>query len=193
METLGASLRIFADVLDRLGIPYLIGGSVASSVRGIARATRDIDIVAHILGIHAEPLARALGKDWYAEPNQIREAISHGRPFNVIHIRSGNKFDIFPATGEFHATQFRRATKVAVPFLEDDRLYPVTSAEDILLAKLRWYRDGGEVSTGQWNDIGGIVATNPSLDLEYLRDWAAKLRITDLLERALHSDEAQSG
>ena len=60
----------------------------------------------------------------------------------------------------------------------------VTTAEDILLAKLRWYRDGGEVSERQWNDIGSVIAINPNLDWEYVNLWAARLGVTSLLERA---------
>jgi hypothetical protein len=62
---------------------------------------------------------------------------------------------------------------------------PVSTPEDVLIAKLRWYKDGGEVSDRQWSDITGIVATNPKLDLEYARLWAERLKVTDLLERSL--------
>ena len=95
------------------------------------------------------------------------------------------KVDIFPAVDDFHATQLERATKVALDFLDDPRVYPVASAEDILLAKLRWYRMGGEVSERQWNDLTDIVGTNPDLDLVYLRLWAVRLNVEDLLEKAL--------
>lgn len=61
----------------------------------------------------------------------------------------------------------------------------VATAEDILLAKLRWYKDGGEVSERQWRDIEGIVAANPTLELDYTKRWAASLGLTELLERAL--------
>jgi len=60
----------------------------------------------------------------------------------------------------------------------------VTTAEDILLAKLRWYADGGRVSDRQWNDIGGILEQNPNLDWDYVNSWAARLGVTDLLEEA---------
>jgi hypothetical protein len=60
----------------------------------------------------------------------------------------------------------------------------VTTAEDILLAKLAWYRSGGEVSDRQWNDIVGLLTANISLDSAYLQHWAARLGVTDLLEKA---------
>ena len=61
----------------------------------------------------------------------------------------------------------------------------VATAEDILLAKLRWYREGGEVSDRQWSDITGLIANNPALDWDYLNPWAARLRVEDLLARGM--------
>ena len=61
----------------------------------------------------------------------------------------------------------------------------VATAEDILLAKLRWFKDGGQVSERQWIDILDLIATNPAMDLEYARHWAARLGVTDLLGKAL--------
>lgn len=182
---LANALSLLAAALDRLGIPYLIGGSVASSARGIARATRDIDIVADIRLDQADRFAAALGPDWYVEPDQIRQALRAGRAFNVIYMPRSQKVDIFPAVGEFHEAQLRRASKLSLPFLGIETQYPVASAEDILLAKLQWYRLGGEVSDRQWSDITGVVATNPDLDLDYARSWAARLRVEDLLDKAL--------
>ena len=78
---------------------------------------------------------------------------------------------------------------MTIPFLRDERLYPVASSEDILLAKLRWYRDGGEVSSSQWSDICGIVAANPVMDHQYLRGWAGEFSVTGLLERALREKQ----
>ncbi|SPE33352.1 conserved hypothetical protein [Candidatus Sulfopaludibacter sp. SbA6] len=182
---LSDTLKFLAAALDQLGIPYLIGGSMASSARGIARATRDIDIVADIRLDQADRFAAALGPNWYVEPDQIRQALRAGRAFNVIYIPKSQKVDIFPAAGEFQAAQLERASKLPLTFLGIDAEYPVASAEDILLAKLQWYRAGGEISDRQWSDITGILATNPAIDLDYTRSWAARLRVEDLLDKAL--------
>ena len=98
---------------------------------------------------------------------------------------TSQKVDIFPATDEFHAAQLERASKLPLAFLGIDAEYPVASAEDILLAKLQWFRAGGEVSDRQWRDITGVIAINPDLDLDYARSWAARLRVADLLDKAL--------
>src|SRR6267154_2769272 len=140
---LASALSLLSAALEKLGIPYLIGGSVASSARGIARATLDIDIVAHVGTQQADQLASTLGRDWYADPDQMRKAIRGGRAFNIIYIPKSQKIDIFPVVGEFHLTQLERASKVPLPFLGIDAEYPVATAEDIILAKLQWYRAGG--------------------------------------------------
>ena len=69
--------------------------------------------------------------------------------------------------------------------LSEGAAFFVATPEDILLAKLQWYRDGGEVSERQWSDIAGILAVNPALDREYLEMWAARLGVGDLLIKAL--------
>lgn len=182
MDELGSVLKLVTSALQRLRIPFAIGGSVASSVRGVTRATLDIDIVAQVDAGHAQPLAAALGPEWYADAEQIRGAILAGRPFNVIYVPTSHKVDIFPATDAFHVSEIQRAT--AADFGQGVAV-PVASPEDCVLAKLCWYRDGGEVSDRQWSDITGIVAMNSAIDRAYLDLWAARLGVTNLLERAL--------
>jgi hypothetical protein len=182
-DSVGESLKLIKSAFERLGIRYVVGGSLASSARGIWRSTLDVDLVAAIHPAQAGALVKALGADWYADADMIRHAIQAGRSFNIIHIGFAQKVDVFPATGAFHDTQLDRATIAPVGL--DGVPCPVATAEDILLAKLRWYRDGGEVSDRQWNDITGLIATNAALDFDYTRTWAARLRVEDLLDRAI--------
>jgi hypothetical protein len=58
-EPIGVTLSVVA-VLDRLNIEYLVGGSLASSIHGIPRATLDVDIVADLRKAHVKPLVAAL-------------------------------------------------------------------------------------------------------------------------------------
>lgn len=175
-------------VLSAVHLPFIVAGSVASSARGIPRYTQDIDLVVRIGAFQVERLATALGKEWYAEPDQMRQAIQNGRTFNVIHIPTGWKIDLFPAQTDFHDSEMQRAT---APVLIDGEsvICPVSTAEDIVLAKLCRYKDGGQVSDRQWSDIGNVIATNPNLDLDYLRLWAGRLQVADLLEKALVESE----
>ena len=182
-DSLGESLKLIQSAFERLGIRYIVGGSLASSARGIWRSTLDVDLVAAIHPAQARALVEALGPAWYADADMIRHSIQAGRSFNIIHIGSAQKVDVFPATEAFHETQLERATMAPVGMAGVP--CPVATAEDILLAKLQWYRAGGEVSDRQWNDITGILATNAALDFDYTRTWAARLGVEDLLVRAI--------
>jgi hypothetical protein len=174
----------FVSVLDGLGIPYYAGGSVASSIHGVPRYTKDVDVVADLAPEQTEPLASRLNTDFYADAGQMREAIRYGRAFNVIHFATGFKIDVFPLRKDaFHAGELarseRRVWEVDPTGSVDLR---VASAEDTVLEKLVWYKRWGQVSDQQWSDVLG-VATTRQLDREYMREWAPKLGVGDLLER----------
>ena len=188
MVTPADALRRLVEVLDRLTIPHMIGGSVASSIHGMARPTMDVDLVAALQPSQVDRFAAELRSDFYADPEMIRAALERGRPFNLIHYASTFKFDIFPVLPDAcHQTQFaRRVMAEATQFGDVAIRCAVATAEDTILAKLEWYRAGGETSERQWNDLRGILRVRgPALDLEYLRRWAPELGVTDLLERLL--------
>jgi len=182
MDPFSQTLSQITAAFDRLKIRYAIGGSVASSARSVWRSTQDVDLIAAIHPALVDGLVRALGTDWYADADEIRRSLQAGRAFNVIQISTATKVDVFPAAEDFHQSQLDRATMVPLGMGKVPCV--VTTAEDILLAKLRWYRDGGEVSERQWNDIGSVIAINPNLDWEYVNLWAARLHVADLLARA---------
>ncbi len=184
MDSFANALEAVAGALERAGIRFLIGGSVASSARGVPRMTIDVDLLAEIREQQADGFVAALGPDWYADADAMRKSLQLGRPFNVIHMPSGQKFDIFPAVSEFHRAELDRASWMPVGRSGEDRMYPVASQEDILLAKLVWYRQGGEVSERQWSDITGLAAGVAGLDRGYLEHWANRLGVMDLLDRA---------
>ena len=118
----------------------------------------------------------------------MRDAVSQ-KTFNLIHYNSVFKVDIFiPKNDEFAEKQLERRQLREIPDHESP-VY-VASAEDTILAKLKWYRAGGEVSSTQWNDVVGILGTNRErLDPDYLKSWAEKLGLTDLLQKALQEAE----
>lgn len=183
LDPLSETLSLITAAFDRLKINYAVGGSLASSARGVWRSTLDVDLVAAIQPPQVEALVRELGPAWYADPETIRGSIEAGRSFNVIYLPQVMKVDIFPATEEFHLKELERATLVPLGLAQVS--CSVATAEDILLAKLRWYRDGGQVSDRQWNDIVGLISNNLALDSEYLKSWAVRLQVEDLLRRAI--------
>jgi len=183
----GDGLLRLLEVFDRLEIPYMIGGSGASSVHGLVRTTGDVDIVANVAE-NVQALVSQLQGEFYIDEQQVRAALEHGRSFNVIHYRSSYKFDIFPVTGDrYQQVQFgRRRYEISSVFTGELLELAVSSPEDVILSKLRWYRQGGEVSEQQWNDVLGVIAAQRErLDLPYLGEWAQYLGVVDLLEQAL--------
>lgn len=186
MENPFKVLSLVAGVLDSQQIPYVLVGSFASSIHGMYRATADIDIVADIKPAQVIRLLNALQDSFYVDEHAVREAIERQRSFNAIHFDSVFKVDIFiPKSDEFSRNQLaRRELRKLAPDVE--QMIYVATAEDTILAKLRWYNSGGRVSGNQWTDVVGIIGASPArLDLEYLHQWAETLGLTDLLGRAL--------
>jgi hypothetical protein len=180
---LARGLNELTSALTALRIPFVVGGSLASSAHGVLRSTLDGDLIAMILPLQIPRLVEALGANWYADSELIRQSIQRGRGFNLIHMTTASKFDVFPASSDFHASQLQRA-KLTPLKLEGANLCPVATPEDILLAKLAWYREGGQSSEVQWRDIVGILVINTDLDWQYVNLWAGRLRVSDLLEKA---------
>ena len=181
------------DMLRRLEIRHMVGGSLASSVHGIPRSTNDIDLVAAIRVEHISPLVADLSSDFYADPQGIRDALDHRRSFNVIHFESGSKFDIFPADDPYIDNQLNRSTVRKVMLGSGISIVcSLATAEDTILAKLAWYRAGREQSERQWNDVRGVRSVQGTLlDRAYMKKWAQYLKVDDLLEKLLSEEERE--
>jgi len=195
MSSLRDAALQLTGVLESLGIAYAIGGSFASSVHGIARPTQDLDVIAAILPGHVPALVAALDKAFYVDSEMMRQALRERRAFNVIHFKTGLKVDVFPVDSHLlGAEQIRRCRPAQSSILGGaPASFPVISAEDTILVKLRWYRDGGESSERQWNDLRNILKIQSALDLEYLTGWAGKLEVSDLLTRLMDENTKQGG
>ncbi|MCS6939426.1 MAG: DUF6036 family nucleotidyltransferase [Roseiflexaceae bacterium] len=176
--------------LERLGIPYAVGGSLASSLYGVMRSTLDVDIVADIKPEQIPPLIAALSHEFYADDEMIKDAIAHRSSFNFIHYETAFKVDVFiRKLRAFDQMQLERRQPVVIAANPEESVY-IVSAEDIILSKLEWYRLGGEVSERQWRDVLGVLKVRAGeLDLNYLRRWATELNVSDLLECALKEAE----
>lgn len=188
-EPVEVTLKV-TGVLEKLGVPYLIGGSLASTLYGMVRTTQDSDIIAEMRAEHLQPFVSALQDEFYVDDEMIAESIQRNSSFNIIHRETMFKVDVFiPRPRPFLQSQLTRAQKQTFTF-ETEVSARFASPEDTVLAKLEWYRMGGEVSERQWRDSLGILKTRAGeLDLDYLRKWARELKIADLCERALKEAE----
>lgn len=176
------------EALVALGVPYYVGGSIASSVTGVTRATLDADLVAVLRLEHAEPLTTLLLPHYYVDVEMIQGAVRRSSSFNVIHLATMFKVDIFvPQDTPFARENMRRCIALEVP--EIGRTLSICAPEDIVPHKLLWYEAGSGVADRQWYDLQGVLRLQAhGLDLAYLRHWGAVLGVGALLQRAL--DEA---
>jgi hypothetical protein len=176
------------EALVALEVPYYVGGSVASSVTGVARATLDVDLVAALALQQAEPLAAMLSQHYYVDAEMIQQAVRRYGSFNVLHLATMFKIDVFvPEDTPFARSNMQRRLAIEVP--EVGRTLYFCAPEDIVLHKLLWYRAGSGVSDRQWYDLQGVLRLQAQgLDLAYLQQWAAELGMAALLHQAL--DEA---
>jgi len=174
------------DVLEELGVPYAVGGSLASAFHGVMRATLDADLVANLLPEHVPPFVDALGESFYVDEVAVLEAVQSRTYFNLIHLDTTFKVDVFVAkSGSLDRAQLDRRQHERVSANPDRYLYLIT-AEDTILVKLAWYHMGKEVSERQWRDVLGVLAVQSNrLDHDYLHRMAAELGLIELLERAL--------
>ena len=184
-EPIAATVQVTA-VLEELGIPYFIAGSLASTIYGMVRTTQDSDLVAEMRREHVESFVHALEGEFYLDEDMITDAVTQHTSFNIIHRANMFKVDVFvPQVRPFLKEQLSRARRQVLA-TEPRAEAMVATAEDTLLAKLDWYRMGGEGSERQWRDVLGILEVQAgSLELDYLHKWAKELRVSDLLERAL--------
>ncbi len=185
LEPFGIIILVI-DAFDKLNIPYFIGGSLASAIHGSARSTLDADMVADIDPKQVKALVEFFQTDFYIDEEMISDAIQNQSSFNIIHLASSFKVDVFiPKDRRYDRMQFQRRQREVVESDLQREVY-VTTAEDIILAKLEWYRMGGEISDRQWRDILGVIKIQGGkLDIDYLKEWSAELGVSDLLQKAL--------
>jgi hypothetical protein len=175
------------ETLEQLHIAYHIGGSFASSAHGVPRATADVNLVTDLHLSQISEFAEKLQADYYVDEISIRRAIERRSSFNLIHLATMLKVDVFISKGrDFDREAARRAVAYALDDADDTKKVYLASPEDTILAKLEWYRKGGEVSERQLSDILDILRVQAeAIDHDYLRRWALELNVRDLLERLL--------
>lgn len=184
---ISSAVELFVKTLEKLNVSYYIGGSIASSVYGIARATMDIDLVSELKQDHVKLLIQNLKQDYFIDEDMINDAIKNKSSFNLIHLGTMIKIDVF-ISGEsrFYKKSFERRRRDSLSVEPGSIQVYLCSAEDTILSKLEWYKSSGCVSERQWQDILGVIKVQGELlDKNYLFQWAKELGVADLLEKAL--------
>jgi hypothetical protein len=182
------ALEPVARVLQTMKVRFYIGGSVASSFHGAARSTMDVDLVADLRATDVDHFVKALQEEYYVSKAAIVEAISRLSCFNLIHLPSSFKVDVFILKSRaFDISSMNRAQTGKIDS-ESNLEFPIASAEDTILSKLEWYRLGNEVSERHWEDVVRVMnILGGRADQEYMFGNAVELGVADLLQRLLES------
>jgi hypothetical protein len=185
-DDLVVALRPVVQSLIGLGIRFYVGGSVASSFHGAVRSTMDVDLLCELDEPKIQPLLQSLGNSYYASEPAIRDAVRRKSCFNLIHLATSFKVDIFVSRQRPFDSQAIDRAKFVQLAKEMDLQVPMASPEDIILIKLEWYRLGGETSERQWNDVSRLMSMLGDIaDKQYLRSTSETVGVRDLLERLL--------
>jgi hypothetical protein len=174
-----------AQEFERLNILYYVGGSLASSLHGIPRSTQDVDIVADIKNENIPQLVKTFDKEFYIDADMIKEAIRRQTSFNIIHLATMFKADIFILKQDKSSMEeMNRRKQYQISDTPGQMLF-LASAEDIIIHKLYWFQLGGGVSDRQWNDVLGVLKVqHEKLDNAYLEHAAAQRGVMALLQKA---------
>ena len=164
--------------LERLGIPHMVTGSVASSFNGSPRSTHDADIVIDPSPRQLDALVGSLANaGFYVDGARARDALRRRLQFNAIETRSAFKIDLIVTKDRpFSREELgRRQTAELSPGVQ----VALASAEDTILSKLEWAKKAGR-SEKQIEDAAGVLAVNPALDRAYIDRWARELGVLEL-------------
>lgn len=177
------AFRRVVDALEKISARYVVVGSTAASAWGVARSTRDIDVVAVITRETVDAFLGALGNnEIYVPVDDAKAAAANGGSFNVLHTTTGGKVDVFVCltSDAFESSRLDRRMRLKVLGIDTW----VSTPEDVVLSKLLWrVQTQSEV---QWRDCVEVAATQ-KLDVTYLRLWAAQLDISADIEKLLEA------
>ena len=180
------ALEPVAKALQFMDVCFYVGGSVASSYHGASRSTLDVDLVADLKRKNVDLLVEKLQNEYYVSSSAIIDAIERCSCFNLIHLSSSFKVDVFIFKNrDFDKASMTRA-KLGKVDSQSEFEVPIASPEDTILSKLEWFRLGNEVSERQWDDVVRVMKVlGDHANHEYLTRTAANLNVADLLQKLL--------
>lgn len=176
-------LRLLAQKLEQLKIPYVVTGSMASIAYGEPRLTNDIDVVADLRPGQVDAFCAAFpGPEFYCPRDYVADAVRKRFQFNVLHPESGLKIDvILPTDSEFDRTRLSRAVRLQE---SPDSAAWFASPEDVIVKKLEYYREGG--SEKHVRDILGVLKIRGDrVDRAYITKWVNQLGLDEEWKQVL--------
>lgn len=168
-------MRFAVTGIERLGLQYLITGSMASIFYGEPRFTNDIDIVIDLPPNLIKQFCRLFpDPEYYVNEEAVREAVAQHTQFNVIHPSSGLKIDfMIPEPNPYNRNRFVRSQRVEAG---EDYKASFASPEDVIIKKMEFYREAG--SEKHLRDILGIMSiSGERLEFDYISEWAGRLNL----------------
>lgn len=170
-------LRDCKERLEKLGIAYMLTGSMALVYYAMPRTTVDIDVVLSLSIDDADRFIKEFEPDYYVPHGRVREAIYRRKMFNILHQETIIKIDcIIRINNEFQQEAFSRRERVNYAGFD----VWIISREDLILSKLNWAKNTH--SEIQLRDVANILRNG--YDENYVESWTKKLNLKNLLEEA---------
>lgn len=172
-------LKDCSERLEKLGIDYMLTGSMALVHYAMPRTTTDIDMVVELSVKNADRFIKAFEDDYYVPHNRVRDAITRNKMFNVLNQQTIIKIDcVIRKNDEFSLKAFSR--KQRVNYTDDFEVW-IISKEDLIISKLNWAKTSK--SEMQMRDVGSILRNG--YDKEYVNGWVNKLGLSEILKETL--------
>ena len=162
--------------LDKIGIEYMLVGSMALAHYAVPRATVDIDIVVNILPENIDEFIAEFESDYYIPLDSAKNAVRQKRMLNLLHNQTILKIDcVILKEDEFDKNAFSRRRKV--DYAGDFDVW-IISREDLILSKSSWAKK--TKSERQMLDVASIIRNG--FDEDYVENWAKKLGVENILQ-----------
>lgn len=170
-------LKDCSERFEKMGIAYMLTGSMALAHYAVPRTTTDIDIVIELAAEDTEKFIEVFEPDYYIPQTRIRDAVYRKKMFNVLHQKSIIKVDcIIRKDDEFQRQAFLRRQRVN--YTNDFEIW-IISREDLILSKLSWAKN--TKSEMQMRDAASILRNG--FDENYVEEWAKRLEVEEMLRQ----------
>lgn len=170
------------ETLERNGIPYMVVGSFSSNSYGRPRSTKDADLVVELGGQSISQAMAGLGSDVSIDPQMSFESITSTLRYKLFHKATAFTVEIFLLSDDPHdRKRFERRVRRD---LGNDKSAWLPTAEDVVITKLRWSKQGRRPKDVE--DARDVLAVQSGkLDLPYIRQWADVHGTRELFEKLL--------